>query len=349
MENTVCSRYRVVGIKEAIYRLKDAIENSNGNVGNVLQNLGLATCDFGDNGLLSEIQWRVLDVTDFDDINECELVFEETSPLKHGNIIDRLVCDEDIFDDKIIRVIRSKKKELKTNDETSTPRRIRILKGTIWVGHAIYDRNLADEAENSIINPTGERRMPLTEVREYTKLDDADYEKLIKRLEQGDGTVFDGEEHSHIYESEREIMHKFYGIGRPAMTHKEIAAEEEVTHCFVKQKIEAVLRQLKYVVVKKEKEENFEYDDYILKLIPESADSLPENLELSCLTDREREILQMYKGIGCQAMTLEEIAEKFALTPNRVRQIIEKANRRLSNAKSMNCFAGRKYIKETLK
>ena len=70
MENTVCSRYRVVGIKEAIYRLKDAIENSNGNVGNVLQNLGLATCDFGDSELLSEIQWRVLDVTDFDDINE---------------------------------------------------------------------------------------------------------------------------------------------------------------------------------------------------------------------------------------------------------------------------------------
>jgi hypothetical protein len=110
MENIVCSRYRVVGIKDAIHRLKDAIENSDGNVSKVLQNLGLATCDFGDNGLLSEIQWRVLDVTDFDDINECELVFEESSPLKHGNIIDRMVCDEDIFDDKIIRVVRSKKK-----------------------------------------------------------------------------------------------------------------------------------------------------------------------------------------------------------------------------------------------
>ena len=250
MENIVCSRYRVVGIKDAIHRLKDAIENSDGNVSKVLQNLGLATCDFGDCELLSEIQWRVLDVTDFDDINECELEFEETSPLKHGNIIDRLVCDEDIFDDKIIRVVRSKKRELKTNDETSTSRRIRILKGKIWVGHSIYDRNWADEAENSIINPTGERRMPLTEVREYAKLDDADYEKLIKRLEQGDDTFFDDEERSHMYDSDREILKKFYGIGRPAMTHKEIAAEEEVTHCFVKQKIEAVLRQLKYVVVK---------------------------------------------------------------------------------------------------
>ena len=185
-----------------------------------------------------------------DDINKCELEFEENCPLKHSNIIDRLVCDEDIFDDKIIRVVRSKKKELKTNDETSTSRRIRILKGTIWVGHAIYDRNLADEAENSIINSTGERRMPLTEVRDYAKLDDADYEKLIKRLEQGDDTFFDDEECSHMDDSDREILKKFYGIGRPAMTHNEIAAEEEITICLVKQRIEAVLRQLKYILVK---------------------------------------------------------------------------------------------------
>ena len=329
MENTICVKYGVIGIKEAVYRLKDAIENSDGNVGNVLQNLGLATCDFGDSELLSKIQWRVLDVTDFDDINECELEFEESSSFKHSNIIDRLVCDEDIFDDKIIRVIRSKKRELKTNDEKPLPSGVRRLKGAIWCGRPIFDRNWADEAENSIINPTGERRMPLTEVREYAKLDDADYEKLIKRLEQGDDTFFDDEERSHMDDSDREILKKFYGIGRPAMTHKEIAAEEEITHCFVKQKIEAVLRLLKYVVVKKEKEENFEYDDYILKLIPELANSLPENLELSCLTDREREILQMYKGIGCRAMTLKEIAEKFALTPARVKQIIEKASRRL--------------------
>jgi DNA-directed RNA polymerase sigma subunit (sigma70/sigma32) len=278
---------------------------------------------------LSKIQWRVLGVTDFDDINECKLEFEENCPLKHSNIIDRLVCDEDIFADKIIRVARYRKSVIKTDDEKPLSGKVRILKGTIWVGHAIYDRNLADEAENSIINPTGERHMPLTEVREYAKLDDADYEKLIKRLEQGDDTFFDDEERSHMYDSDREILKKFYGIGRPAMTHKEIAAEEEVTHCFVKQKIEAVLRQLKYVVVKKEKEENFECDDYILKLIPELANSLPDNLERSCLTDREREILQMYKGIGCQAMTFEEIAGKFALTSNRVRQIIEKASRRL--------------------
>lgn len=250
MENTVCVKYGVLGIKEAVYRLKDAIENSDGNVSKVLQNLGLATCNFGDSELLSKIQWRVLGVTDFDDINECKLEFEENCPLKHSNIIDRLVCDEDIFADKIIRVARYRKSVIKTDDEKPLSGKVRILKGTIWVGHAIYDRNLADEAENSIINPTVERRMPLTEVREYAKLDDADYEKLIKRLEQGDDTFFDDEERSHLYDDDREILKKFYGIGRPAMTHKEIAAEEEVTHCFVKQKIEAVLRQLKYILVK---------------------------------------------------------------------------------------------------
>ena len=329
--NIVCSKYSVIGIKEAIYHLKDAIENSDGNVVNVLKNLGLEPCDFGDSEQLNKIQWRVLDVTDFCDTNESELEFEETFPGKYSNIIDRLVCDEDIFADKIIRVARYRKSVIKTDDDKPLPSGVRRLKGMIWIGRTIYDKNLADEAENSIINPTGERRMPLTEVREYAKLDDADYEKLVKRLEQGDDTFFDDEERSHLYDDDREILKKFYGIGRPAMTHKEIAAEEEITQCFVKQKIESVLRLLKYVVVKKEKEETNVNKCNPIKLHEDIDDSLLEILELNCLTDREREVLQMYKGIDCRAMTLEEIAEKFALTPNRVRQILEKAIRRLNS------------------
>lgn len=86
-----------------------------------------------------------------------------------------------------------------------------------------------------------------------------------------------------------------------------------------------------------------------MKNLEEIDSMLLENLEQSCLMDREREVLQMYKGIGCSAMTMEEIAEEFTITPERVRQILEKTICRLSNAKSMNCFAGRKYIKETLK
>lgn len=55
---------------------------------------------------------------------------------------------------------------------------------------------------------------------------------------------------------------------------------------------------------------------------------------LQQLADREREILKMFFGIGCQEMTLEEIGAKFDLTRERVRQIKEKAIRRLKGQKS---------------
>lgn len=55
---------------------------------------------------------------------------------------------------------------------------------------------------------------------------------------------------------------------------------------------------------------------------------------LQQLHDREREIIKMFFGIGCQEMSLEEIGEKFDLTRERVRQIKEKAIRRLKAQKS---------------
>ena len=50
---------------------------------------------------------------------------------------------------------------------------------------------------------------------------------------------------------------------------------------------------------------------------------------LATLTEIECEIIKMFFGIGCQEMTLEEIGDKFGLTRERVRQIKEKAIRRL--------------------
>jgi RNA polymerase primary sigma factor len=51
---------------------------------------------------------------------------------------------------------------------------------------------------------------------------------------------------------------------------------------------------------------------------------------LTALTTREAEVISLYFGLnGTQAMTLEEIAHKFDLTRERVRQIKEKATRRL--------------------
>lgn len=56
---------------------------------------------------------------------------------------------------------------------------------------------------------------------------------------------------------------------------------------------------------------------------------------LSTLTERESEIIKMFFGIGYQEMTLEEIGDKFGLTRERVRQIKEKAIRRLrANSRS---------------
>jgi len=52
---------------------------------------------------------------------------------------------------------------------------------------------------------------------------------------------------------------------------------------------------------------------------------------LSVLDERERNIIQCYYGIdtGCESMTLEAIGEKYSLTKERIRQIKEKAIRKL--------------------
>ena len=48
------------------------------------------------------------------------------------------------------------------------------------------------------------------------------------------------------------------------------------------------------------------------------------------LSPREREIVSLAFGIGCREMTLEEIGERFELTRERVRQVKEKAIRKMS-------------------
>ena len=56
---------------------------------------------------------------------------------------------------------------------------------------------------------------------------------------------------------------------------------------------------------------------------------------LQTLNERERNVIRAFYGIGCQEMTLEEIGTKYGLTRERVRQIKEKAIRRLrSNTKN---------------
>ena len=82
-------------------------------------------------------------------------------------------------------------------------------------------------------------------------------------------------------------------------------------------------------------------DNSLLDVLPNddspSADkglnneSLSTEIEraLQILTPREREIIKSFFGIGCHEMTLEEIGERLDLTRERVRQIKEKAIRKL--------------------
>ena len=53
------------------------------------------------------------------------------------------------------------------------------------------------------------------------------------------------------------------------------------------------------------------------------------NRALQTLNERERNIIEVFFGINQQEMTLEEIGDKYGLTRERVRQIKEKAIRRL--------------------
>ena len=77
-------------------------------------------------------------------------------------------------------------------------------------------------------------------------------------------------------------------------------------------------------------------------LIDESLSTEIERA-LATLTERERDIIKLFFGINCQEMTLEEIGEKFGLTRERVRQIKEKAIRRLrhsSRSKLLKTYLG---------
>lgn len=76
------------------------------------------------------------------------------------------------------------------------------------------------------------------------------------------------------------------------------------------------------------------------------AESLRAEVEraLEMLTEREAEVIRLYFGIGIEhSLTLEEIGEKFNLTRERVRQIKEKAIRRLkhtSRSRALKAYLG---------
>ncbi|MFW9597728.1 MAG: RNA polymerase sigma factor RpoD/SigA [Paludibacter sp.] len=78
-------------------------------------------------------------------------------------------------------------------------------------------------------------------------------------------------------------------------------------------------------------------------LINESLSKEIERVLTNTLSDREKDIVKKFFGIGVTEMTLEEIGDEFGLTRERVRQIKEKAIRKLrpnSKSKLLKGFLG---------
>ena len=97
-------------------------------------------------------------------------------------------------------------------------------------------------------------------------------------------------------------------------------------------------------------------DNRLLDVIQDDRSPLPDHTlieeslrtevrrALSTLSEREAEVIRLYFGLDREhALTLEEIGEKFNLTRERVRQIKEKAIRRLrhqSRSKALRAYLG---------
>jgi RNA polymerase primary sigma factor len=132
---------------------------------------------------------------------------------------------------------------------------------------------------------------------------------------------------------------------------KEIAGELDMTEVEVKESMRNAGRHVSMDAPLIQDEDNTMYD--VLKSeesnTPETGllyESLRKEIDraISTLTKREADVVKLYFGLNAQhPMTLEEIGEKFDLTRERVRQIKEKAIRRLkhtSRSKILKSYLG---------
>jgi RNA polymerase primary sigma factor len=132
---------------------------------------------------------------------------------------------------------------------------------------------------------------------------------------------------------------------------KEIASELDMTETEVKESMRNAGRHVSMDAPLIQDEDNTMYD--VLKseeaATPETGllyESLKKEIDraISTLTQREADVIRLYFGLnGGHPMTLEEIGEEFDLTRERVRQIKEKAIRRLkhtSRSKILKSYLG---------
>ena len=132
---------------------------------------------------------------------------------------------------------------------------------------------------------------------------------------------------------------------------EEIAEVLEITEQEVKESMKNAGRHISMDAPLVQDEDNTMYD--VLKSeeapTPETEllyESLRKEIDraISTLTQREQDVVRLYFGLnGSHPLTLEEIGEKFDLTRERVRQIKEKAIRRLkhtSRSKILKSYLG---------
>lgn len=139
----------------------------------------------------------------------------------------------------------------------------------------------------------------------------------------------------------RKVLNKFEQENMRAPSVEELAKELDVAPEKIAETMKVSGRQVSVDAPFQEGEDNSLLDVLTNNDSPATDEGLArESLStevdraLMQLHDRERQILKLFFGIGCQEMTLEEIGVKFDLTRERVRQIKEKAIRRLKGSKS---------------
>ena len=139
----------------------------------------------------------------------------------------------------------------------------------------------------------------------------------------------------------RKVLNKFEQENMRAPSVEELAKELDVAPEKIAETMKVSGRQVSVDAPFQEGEDNSLLDVLTNNDSPATddglnRDSLSTEVEraLMQLHDRERQILKLFFGIGCQEMTLEEIGVKFDLTRERVRQIKEKAIKRLKSSKS---------------
>lgn len=139
----------------------------------------------------------------------------------------------------------------------------------------------------------------------------------------------------------RKVLNKFEQENMRAPSVEELAKELDVPPEKIAETMKVSGRQVSVDAPFQEGEDNSLLDVLSNNDMPATdaelnRDSLTTEVEraLMQLHERERQILKLFFGIGCQEMTLEEIGVKFDLTRERVRQIKEKAIRRLKSSKS---------------